>query len=352
MREHSLWSIGLGRWGGVTVRLHMFFVLFAALTLMLASQHGLQNGQAGFVGLAVGSLVLLLLSVLLHELAHAVVAVRLGAYVDQIVVGPIGGMVPFRMPSNPRCELVISVAGPLANLLICLICVPIVWLWLDLSPISLLNPLQPFNLISGTIVQVSFKLAFWINWFLFLVNVLPAYPLDGGRALRAALLVVRPDMNLRTAVIQVATLAKISALGLCIAAWFVSTWTPVNPIPIWFALVLLAICIFFSARYELDRFQEEQGGDELFGYDFSQGYTSLEQSTDTTSFADPSPLARWIERRREQRHRRQRETEEDEDRRVDEILSRLNEGSMNALSAEDRRLLNRVSARYRSRMEG
>jgi hypothetical protein len=86
----------------------------------------------------------------------------------------------------------------------------------------------------------------------------------------------------------------------------------------------------------------------LFGYDFSQGYTSLERST-TRHEAQVGPITRWIQRRRQARFQRQREVEAEEERRVDDILVRLHTHGIDSLSDEDRSLLKRVSARYRQR---
>ena len=351
MYEHSLWSFSLGRWAGVNVRLHMFFMLFAAFTLLLSLQHA----RPEMVWLAVISLIILLASVFLHELAHCSAAVRLGVYVEQIVIGPIGGMFPLRCSSSPKRELAITASGPLMNLLVCLICIPPIFFLPEVRLVELVHPLRPGNLVEGTTLAVAIKLIFWINWLLLLVNLLPAFPLDGGRILRLMLLILRPDFGSRTAIMHVASVAKLGALGLIVAAWFVRSYGSGSPIPPWFVLVVLAIFIFFSARQEVDRYEEEQRDDEFIGYDFSQGFTSLEQSTKTTqtqtSAAGPGPLARWLQMRRDKRQRRLLETEAEEDRHVDEILSRLNETGWSGLSIDDRRLLDRASARYRNRMD-
>ena len=122
------------------------------------------------------------------------------------------------------------------------------------------------------------------------------------------------------------------------------------------ALTLLAIFVFFSARREELQLADVEANDEhVFGYDFSQGYTSLEGSSEaddedsTPSAAQASALSRWWDKRRAARERRLYEQEADDDRRIDEILSRLHLRGMHSLSHEDRELLQRVSQRYRSR---
>ena len=345
MRDHSIWSMSLGRWGGVHVQVHMFFLLFVVFTLYL----GVVSDEPGMVGIGALSLLILFVSVLLHELAHCHTAFQSGVSVEQIVIGPLGGLAPLRLRHRPRRELVVILAGPLANLVICLSCVPLLMFATEGKVFGLLHPLHPTDLLGGGSLARVLKLTFWINWMLLLANLLPVYPLDGGRALRAGLSLLWPNLGRRNAVMGVAALAKLVFVGLLIAAWLVRDAEPKQPVPVWFALVLLAIFVFFGAKQESDRQIVEDEDEALFGYDFSQGYTSLEESVEQPHRPHPGPVARWMEHRRELQRRQRQETEAEEDRRVDEILSRLHETGMSGLSAQDRALLQRVSARYRSR---
>ena len=90
--------------------------------------------------------------------------------------------------------------------------------------------------------------------------------------------------------------------------------------------------------------------DEVFGYDFSQGYTSLERSTEVTP-PRPGMFSRWLQAMRESRTRRRRAQEAAEDRQVDDILSRLHRDGYDSLTPAERALLKRVSARYRGRAD-
>jgi hypothetical protein len=218
--------------------------------------------------------------------------------------------------------------------------------------VGLLHPLSPQGLftfpLETSAILLTAKLAFWFNWVLLLVNLLPAFPFDGGRALRSALVASNPEIRPRRAAHLVATFAKFAALGLLALAalWWSDKSNTV--MPVWFSLVLLAMFLYFSARQEEDRADESEPDEELFGYDFSQGYTSLER----TSEVHPehiSPFRRWLEERRQNRERRKKQVEADEERRVDEILSRLHDQGIDSLSAEDRSLLKRVSQRLRHR---
>lgn len=346
MHGQASWTLSLGRWGGVSVRLHVFFVLFGTFTLFLGwrDHESLQDRS----WIAPTGLFLLFLSVLLHELGHYIAALRLGGDADEIVIGPGIGLAPMQPPLEPQAECLMHLAGPLVNLAIFMITGGIVWAHGAEQFTGLLNPLQPQLLVEGSAWLVTVKLACWINWVMVLANLLPAFPFDGGRALRAALSARWPDASPRRPAGLVTLVAKIAAAALIVVAWLVRDQPTNQAIPLWFSLVILAIFLYFGAKQEEERPTESELEDELFGYDFSQGYTSLDRSTERRH-DQSGPFARWLEQRRETKRRRQIEIEADEERRADEILGRLHEQGMDSLSDEERLLLKRVSARYRQR---
>jgi Zn-dependent protease len=289
---------------------------------------------------------ILLLSVVVHELGHAVAAWQLGGGVDLVVLGPLGGMNPPHVPHERRREVIAALAGPLANLLLILSLMPLLIVQdVDIGHL-LKQPLHPSGLLTGPLPLVAVKFAFWINWLLLVVNLFPAAPLDGGRALRSFLL---PVMQYRPATRVVATSGLVISLCLGLLCWFVFRRGDTRLLPEWVPLATLAIYLFFSARQEARKLEEEDIDDDLFGYDFSQGYTSLERGSSTPR--RPSALKRWLQQRRDKKELRLREIEEEEERRFDEVLIRVKELGMQSISAEERALMHRVSARYRNRLQ-
>ncbi|MCA9123843.1 MAG: site-2 protease family protein [Planctomycetaceae bacterium] len=346
MHGQTSWTLSLGRWGGVSVRLHVFFVLFGTFTLFLGwRDHDLLEERSW---IAPTGLILLFLSVLIHELGHYIAALRLGGDGDEIVIGPGIGLAPMQPPLEPQAECLMHLAGPIVNSAIFMITGGIVWAISTEQFTGLLNPLEPQQLVEGGAWLVTVKLMCWINWVMVLANLLPAFPFDGGRALRAWLSARWPDASPRRAASVVTMVAKLAAGGLIITAWLVRDHPTNQAIPLWFSLVILAIFLYFGAKQEDERPTDSEIEDELFGYDFSQGYTSLERSTERRH-DQPGPFARWLEQRREAKRQRQIEIEIDEERRADELLGRLHEKGMESLSDEERLLLKRVSARYRQR---
>ncbi len=350
MRDQGIWSVSLGRWNGVQIRLHMFFLVFAAFTVYLSCLDATMPSAEGFSWIGVACVLVLLGSVIAHELGHLAVANRLGASLDEVVLGPLGGLGPSPGPLEPSGEFLTALAGPLASLGLVVLSAFGLVVYGGADVLGLFHPFAPRDILSGSPLLVGLKLTLWINWLLLLLNLIPAFPFDGGRAVRAALMIMHPRSEPQRAAWAAARVAKLTAFILVVLAILSYGTNPGYPVQTWFALMLLAIFVFFSAKKE-EMISHQAASDEaLFGYDFSAGYTSLEQSGPKCSTKPAAgPLIRWWKRRRELREQRQREIEAMEDGRVDEILARVHETGLDSLSVEDRELLHRVSARYRSR---
>jgi Zn-dependent protease/CBS domain-containing protein len=177
-------SIRLFNIRGITLRVHLTFPL---ILVWAALQFGLFAGL-GTSGAIFGVLVTLLLFVIvvLHELGHSVVAQHYGIPVKDIVLLPIGGVAQMsRIPEEPVQELLIAIAGPLVNFVLAGLMV-IANLAFGLSG-GLGNPLALLYGFGGISVASIFNYLFIANLFLGIFNLLPAFPMDGGRILRALL---------------------------------------------------------------------------------------------------------------------------------------------------------------------
>ncbi len=341
MRESGPWTLSLGRWSGLDVRLHASLLVCAVITVFLCSQTGVPYvAEYSLLGLGI-----LLVSVLLHELGHLAAALHLGGRADRIVLGPLGGLTLPSVPPEPYREVAVGLAGPAVNLLIVMLAVPpLVMAEINLGDL-LLSPLNPKDLFEGDVWLVGLRLTCWINCIL-LLNLFPAYPLDGGHVLSA---ILRPSFGERASVLIVGSSAMLAAMGLLIMALLLPH--DARLVPAWLPLSLFAIFLFFSGKQQIETWRPAATEETMLGYDFSEGYTSLDRSVGPTSGPTTGMIARWVEQRRATRRLRAAQIEAEEERRVDDVLARLNEVGIDSLSRDERALLDRVSKRYRQRLE-
>ena len=340
MRELLSWKLTLGRVRGVQLNVHFLFLLVIAVILFTCMRLEVD----GAVGLGALGLLILLISVFAHEMGHAWAVRSLGGELDEVLLWPLGGLADSRFGhwthddhSAAQYEMIVAATGPLVNLVACLVCLPM--LLISEVPVSdLINPLRPPTMAAGWAYVLS--LVFWVNWLLLVANLLPALPMDGGRVVRA---LIAKRHGGTVAGIWIAQITRIAALALLILAVMLTDAYSFAKLPV----VFLMLTVFLSSRHESER-QQERGDGELFmGYDFSQGYTSLEQPEAPAPRRKAGPLRRWLQQRRQQKDLRLRQQEIEEEKRMDEILAKLSDGGLDALSPEDRRLLERVSQRYR-----
>ena len=171
-------TVGMIRVAGVPVRLHFTFLLLLVFLVFI----GIGQKQSGAA--TVVYVLALFASVLMHEIGHTLVARHYGIRTLEIVMFPIGGISrPERMPKG-REELFISLAGPLVNALIA--AALFAWLWLQGSFVRIELLKEPTNANLAERIAIG-------NLLLFLFNLLPAYPMDGGRILRALLALRKPE---------------------------------------------------------------------------------------------------------------------------------------------------------------
>jgi stage IV sporulation protein FB len=168
------WSITLLRVGGTEIRIHLTFLLLLAWI-------GIAQYVAGGTAAAVNGIALILAifaCVVLHELGHAFAARRYGISTPDITLLPIGGLARLsRIPENPREEIVIALAGPAVNVVIAAVLILLLGATVDPSSLGSLDNPQ-----AGFVTQLAA-----VNIFLVLFNLIPAFPMDGGRVLRAVL---------------------------------------------------------------------------------------------------------------------------------------------------------------------
>jgi len=237
-RTNHRWSWSLGYLAGIDIRIHGTFLILLGWIILshLAAGHGLVVAGQGlvFVGLV-------FTIVVLHEMGHALVARRFGIRTRDITLLPIGGVARLeRMPSDPRQELLVAIAGPAVNVALAAVAVAVILL-LD-APWS---P-QALAVAGGPLLA---KLL-WLNVGLAVFNLLPAFPMDGGRVLRA-LLAMR--MSRIRATDHAARIGQWMALGFGLLGLFGSPMLVFIAFFVWIGAAEEAALVHMSAALDTVR---------------------------------------------------------------------------------------------------
>ncbi len=216
------WSIAIGRVAGTQVRIHITFILFL---VWVGASAWMRDGEAAAAS-NLAFIVALFACVLLHEFGHILTARRFGVPTPDVTLFPIGGVASLaRMPDKPTQELLIAIAGPAVNLVIAVV----------LIALGGATPADTAANIDDASLGLTGRLAV-ANLFLAIFNMIPAFPMDGGRVLRALLaLRLGPQRALRIA-------ARIGQ-GLAFALGFLGLFG--NPM-----LLFIAIFIYVAAAGE------------------------------------------------------------------------------------------------------
>jgi Zn-dependent protease len=337
------WSLSLGRWFGVPVYIHIFLLMFA-LSAIAFTLPDFDLLPASLVAVGV-----LLVSLALHELSHTVAALRVGGKVDAVVIGPVGGLISPRVPDEPEVHLFVALAGPIVHLLLAVLAAIVLAFAGDTHLMGLLNPITtPENLVEpDSLGLVAVKLTLWLNWILMLLNLLPAYPFDGGPILRAMLW---PAVGRRTARVVTARVAMVIAVCLGASALLTLGSDVISRVPMWPAIPLLTLAtfLFFSARQDLTGGGAHESADQPAGYLVSSDGIDLLEVEWSDEEEDEGVLVEHQQRR--PTGESGREQDEFEDARVDDILARLHDSSLAELSPEEVAVLQRASQRYKQRL--
>ena len=182
--------------------------------------------------ITIGIVVVLFLCVVAHEYGHSLVAQRMGIEVQDITLLPIGGLARMKsMPERPIDEVKVAVAGPLVNVVLAPIFIALAFLF-DFELSTLSNIFEAQDSVGNVLLYLGL-----INIFLVLFNMIPAFPMDGGRVLRG-LLATR--------------FGPVRATGIAsgVGQFFALAFFVIGLVTGWFLLALIAVFIFFGANGE------------------------------------------------------------------------------------------------------
>ncbi len=350
-------SVAVGRWFGIPLRLHATLLIYACYQLLNSA---LEKEQS--VLQTAGWLLLLLLALFVHELGHALARSWYGEEPDVIRLWPLGD---FQLPSRSLANLGenawrVALAGPLLNVAVALAIAVGLYAFADATFIFNIfgnaqgtgAPLVASKVAGGarsiaqafSVVWVLGWFGYW-NWILFIANLIPALPFDAGVVLRS--LTSRANYGSSRNSIFIPMAARTAGVLLVVVGLLKMLY---GHFDVGVRLWVLAFLIEWIIRAE-SRQDEEAGffDDTVFGYDFSEGYTSLEAGAATVRPIQESAIKRWRRRRSDDRRLRRQARESAQDRRMDEILDKLHREGKASLTDEETRFLNRVSRLIRDR---
>ncbi|WP_161967157.1 site-2 protease family protein [Fimbriiglobus ruber] len=380
MRDPMRWAVPLPRMFGIPVRIHVTFFL-VTLGLFLR-QVGREGNYYHPIDVFAFTILLLFGIILIHEFGHCFAGRSVGGEATEILIWPLGGLAMVDTPQNWRAHTITAAGGPLVNLGLCVVTGVVILaagFFPAINPIYYPYECEMKNYRTGQTFTSGYGLrmykpgtaeeimpvhygkpadmaedaakvtvpaerallpgwlawvnrAFWMSWVLLLLNMLPAYPLDGGQILQG--LIWR-----RSGYRQGTTIAAYA--GFVVALLFFLVSFAVNES----FLVFLGFFMILSAWVKLQQLETEDGG---YG-DFSQGYMSLERDDPPPRPRRQNVLKRWLQARTIRRLQREIEERQREDERMDQLLEKIARDGKDALTDEERRFMSRVSERYRNR---
>ncbi|MBK8953965.1 MAG: site-2 protease family protein [Saprospiraceae bacterium] len=221
----------IGSFAKIPVKIHWTFLLIVLYVIGTGLSEGASNKE---ILIEVCFILTMFMCVVLHEFGHALTAKRYGIKTEDIILLPIGGVARLRnMPEKPIQELVVAIMGPMVNVVIALLL------------FIVLSATMDFNILnSGFLESIHFgswsgflPLLMLSNIMLVLFNMIPAFPMDGGRVLRALL-----SMNFGR--LKATRIASLTGQAICIVLIAVGLYYGA------YTLALIGVFIFFSASQE------------------------------------------------------------------------------------------------------
>jgi Zn-dependent protease len=305
------WSVTLGRVLGIVVRVHVIF-LVTIVVLLIRPAFGESGLGFGLSALMIGCLFGV---VFVHEVGHCLACRRTGGHADEILMWPLGGLAYCRPENRWRAHLVTAAGGPAVNVVLLVVLSPVLWAvtgrWWGVAvanPILLSLPAE----VAGSWWLLSLFFLNAVSLMLLLFNLLPVFPLDGGRILQALLWArMGYARSMRIAV----RAGYIGAIVLGIAGFVLPS------------VMLVCIALFGGITCWITH-KQLQFTQETMGFEPDEP-------------DEPTPA----ERRAERRAQRDAQRAEQEKSAVDAILQKIARSGIESLSVAERRRLRQATRR-------
>lgn len=360
MNENQNWSFGAGRWVGVQVNIHVMLILFIAFIFSVQWQYA-DSFRPDQMGTALVTSLVLLLSVIAHEIGHLFALANLGGTTHRIVLTPWGSNSDIDMPANPWSQMIVSLAGPFVNLGIFLFAAALL-MQSNMSQLTdLIQPLGPEKFDASAGAVSLFKIAAWINFHLLIINLIPCFPFDGAHIVRSGLNLMQLNVSKIRSECAIMVLGNGVAISIVGLSLFLLEYNRGPVQPIWFYVMATGIALYFAARYSFE-VETKKSFDDFDNHDWNFDHLATDASLYgmaddfQTHLDDPTgeemiSQSQWMTEKQEARQREIKEREYQEDRKADEILQKIHMGGQGiaGLNEDERAILNRVSDRLRRR---
>lgn len=355
MIERFEWSAGIGKWLGVSVRIHATLLLFLILIFAIGWHY---QDRDYAIGTGTVTAAMLLLAVLLHELAHLFAVGNLGGEIHSVTLTPWGGKSSLSLPALNRDRLIVHLAGPFVSLCLFLVGAVILTRSGNSDWQQLMNPLQPqqFRLPDWQISTL--EIFTWLNFQIFLVNLVPCFPFDGAQIARTLFLMAGQDLSRLKIESTLLAIGQLTAAVCFVLAWMTHKLN-VGPLqPTWALLLTAGVTLMFCARYDYQRSLAEAMEDEdwLEPELAEEDALSEDHEANQFSFMVEDTYSQWLLEKQRARERGsptfdENQLAEEDERRSDHILRKLHDQGMDSLTDEERAVLQRVSERLRKQRE-
>ncbi|MEZ6095305.1 MAG: site-2 protease family protein [Pirellulaceae bacterium] len=354
MDERFDWSASIGRWFGVSLRVHLFLVLILLFAFAVEWQNRTHLPSVTGTGLVFGFV--LLVSVLLHELSQIFTLKNLGGSVESITLFPWGGQSSMTASREPGVRFAIYAAGPFANLLLFLISAAVLLQAGHKEFAELINPFNPPEFYTDT-WKVSFvSLMAWVNFQLFWVNLIPCFPLDGAEMTRSIFYMADGEYNDGKVEATLMAVGQLTGFIAFAFAWLLRNYDHGPVQPAWAILLLGGVALLFCARYDFrNQMRRILEAEEWYDDDEPELESEFSYTEEGLNFLAEEGYSQWLVEkqleREQSRHEIAEETERHEEEQLDEILSKLHKNGFENLTDIEKEILHRVSARIRHRRQ-
>jgi Zn-dependent protease len=341
------WSLPLMRIGGITVRIHLLFLVF--IIVQLAQALTPTKGRHLDFALTALAMGIVFVVVLVHEFGHCLACRSVGGAADEILMWPLGGLAFCHPPVAWQAHLLTAMGGPLLNLLICAIAGTMIGLvtgqWWGVAIPNLLDPfamlLDPT--LSRSWAHIALYMINVVSLTLLAFNLLPMFPLDGGRMVQALLW---PSLGWSRSMRWAVRLGYLGGLALGVYGAMTDNW----------ALIFVAIFGLWSCfvTHKQLEFSDDMLAMESDEYAM-RAYVDEDEEHDempmtpgqTSAAAGPAAAPPPALSRSQRTAARAAQQEQDEAREVDRILDKIAHEGIDSLTRSERTLLQRVTERKR-----